>query len=108
MIKHSEQLDLDNTKQYHEEIFRTFQDNGDWEYVRLGLGEDHIGLYLVDLDDTGERFREKLYVNDTFSAQDVINEGLALEVFIAWDHNDVRYNLDGEGNWAKFLERVSR
>ena len=103
-----EQLDLNNDEQYRQEIFQTFDDNGDWEYTRLGLGEDHIGLYLVDLDDTGDQFREKLYVNDTFSASDVINEGLALGVFVKDDEGDIRYNMDEVDNWALLLERVSR
>ena len=108
MIKHSEPLNLADNNQYNQEIFQTFDDNGDWEYTRLGLGEDHIGLYLVDLDDTGDQFREKLYVNDTFSAGDVINEGLALGVFEKYDKDDIRFNIAGEINFEKFLERVTR
>ena len=108
MITHSEQLDLHNDEQYRQEIFQVLDDNGDWEYPRLGLGEDHIGLYLVDLDDTGEQFREKLYVNDTFSAGDVIKEGLTLGVFVKDDEGDIRYNMDGVDNWDLLLARVSR
>ena len=108
MIKHSEQLDLNNAEQYENEVFQTFDDNGDWEYTRLGMGEDHIGLYLVDLDDTGERFREKLYVNDRFSAHDVIMEGLELGVFEKYEKDDIRFDMDGQDNFAKFLERVTR
>ena len=102
-------LDLNNDEQYSNEIFQTFEDNGDWEYTRLGLGEDHIGLYLVDLDDTGEQFREKLYVDDTtFSASDVIAEGLYLGVFVKDEEGNIRYNMDGVGKWDLLLARVSR
>ncbi len=106
----SAMLDTHNDEQYEKEIFQTFDDNGDWEYTRLGMGEDHIGLYLVDLDDTGERFREKLYVNDRFSAHDVILEGLALNVFEKYEKDDIRYNINDETNvnWETFLERVGR
>lgn len=108
MINQSEQLDLFNDEQYRQEIFQVFDDNGDWEYPRLGLGEDHIGLYLVDLDDTGEQFREKLYVNDTFSAQDVIKEGLTLGVFVKDDEGDIRYNMDETARWPEFFKRVAQ
>ena len=109
MITHSEMLDLNNDEQYSNEIFQTFEDNGDWEYTRLGLGEDHIGLYLVDLDDTGDQFREKLYVDDTtFSASDVIAEGLYLGVFERDDSDVVRYNLNGEDKLPEFFKRVTQ
>jgi len=106
----SEMLDTHNDEQYEQEIFQTFDDNGDWEYTRLGLGEDHVGLYLVDLDDSGERFREKLYVKDTFSSHDVIMEGLAMNVFEKYEKDDIRYNINDttHTNWETFLARVGR
>lgn len=108
-MKTSEMLDLENDEQYQNEIFQTFDDNGGWGYTRLGLGEDRIGLYLVDLDDSGEQFREKLYVNDRFSAHDVIMEGLALNVF-SESGDEIYYNIEDETStsWATFLERVAR
>ncbi len=109
-MKPSEMLDTHNDEQWEKEIFQTFDDNGDWEYTRLGMGEDHIGLYLVDLDDSGERYREKLYVKDTFSSHDVIMEGLAMNVFEKYEKDDIRYNIEDctNTNWEKFLERVGR
>lgn len=109
-MKPSEMLDTQNNEQWQNEIFQTFTDNGDWEYTRLGMGEDHIGLYLVDLDDTGERFRGKLYINDSFSAHDVIMEGLALNVFEKYDEDEIRYNINDETatSWDTFLKRVAR
>ncbi len=106
----SEMLDLTNEEQYEREIFQTFLDNGDWEYARLGLGEDHVGLYLVDLDDSGVFLTQKHYVKDTFSAQDVIAEGLALNVFEKYDKDDIRYNINSctHTNWETFLARVAR
>ena len=103
-------LDLSNEEQYENEIFQTFGDNGDWEYTRCGLGEDHIGLYLVDLEDSGEFLREKLYINDTFSAHDVIKEGLALNVFEKDEKDDIRYNINDETStsWETFLKRIAR
>lgn len=106
----SNMLDLTNEEQYEREIFQTFADNGDWEYARLGLGEDHVGLYLVDLEDSGEFLAKKHYVKDTFSAHDVIMEGLALNVFEKYEKDDIRYNINSctHTNWETFLARVSR
>ena len=109
MIKNKAYLDVSNEEQFENEIFQMFDDNGDWEYTRIGMGEDHIGLYLVDLEDSGENLREKIYVNDRFSAHDVIMEGLAMNVFEKYDKDDIRYNINGETetSWEKFLKRVS-
>ena len=35
----------------------SMMDDGDWEYDRLGIGKDEKGLFIVDLDDSGEEFR---------------------------------------------------
>lgn len=106
-------LDIHNDEQYENEVFMTLDDNGDWEYTRLGFGEDHVGLYVVDLDDSGERFREKLYVNDKFSVQDVLAEGVACGLFEKYEDGDLRgthgvkVDDDVQGNeWGTFLTRV--
>jgi hypothetical protein len=83
-------LDITNKDQC-EEVFMTLTDDGDWEYVRAGFGEDHLGLYFVDLDDSGEVFRNKLSRNIFVAAEerdqlcynmDVSEK--ALSRFIAW------------------------
>jgi hypothetical protein len=109
-MNNSEMLDLTNEEQYEREIFQVFADNGDWEYTRLGMGEDHVGLYLVDLEDGGEFFTKKHYINDSFSAHDVIMEGLALNVFVKYEKDDIRYNIENDTstNWETFLKRVIR
>lgn len=83
-------LDLHNDDQYKKEIFLTLDDNGDWEYTRLGFGEDHIGLYMVDLDDTGEALRAKYHVRPEFSVADVLAEGVALGIFEKYEAGDPR------------------
>ena len=84
------QLDLYNEDQFTKEVFLSLEDNGDWEYTRLGFGEDHVGLYMVDLDDTGEQFRDKFYINEKFSVGDVLAEGVACGVFEKYEDGDLR------------------
>ena len=84
------QLDLYNEEQY-KEIFMTLVDNGDWEYTRLGFGEDHVGLYMVDLDDSGEPFRDKIYINEKFSVSDVLAEGVDCGVFEKYEAGGKSY-----------------
>ncbi len=106
-------LDLKNHQQYEKEIFMTFDDDGDWEQTRLGFGEDASGrLYLVDLEDSNERFREKMYIKAVLSATDVIAEGLAHKVFVKDDEDDIDEDvrvtgaLYGGPAWDKFLKVV--
>jgi hypothetical protein len=108
-MKTSEMLDLENEEQYSNEIFQTFDDNGHWGYTRLGFGQDHIGLYLVDLDDCGDQYREKLYVKETLSSHDVINKGIAMKVFEK-DEDEIWYDMNNETStsWEKFLKKVAR
>ena len=80
-------LDITNKDQC-EEVFMTLTDDGDWEYVRAGFGEDHLGLYFVDLDDSGEVFRNKVRINDSLSMADVIAEGLSRNIFVAAEERD--------------------
>lgn len=105
------QLDLYNEEQY-KEVFMTLDDNGDWEYTRLGFGEDHVGLYMVDLDDTGEQFRDKVYINDKLSVSDVLAEGVECGVFEKYAAGDlrgthgVRVDADTEAFWT-LVKRVT-
>lgn len=106
-------LDLTNEEQYTNEVFLTLSDNGDWEYTRVGFGEDHLGLYLVDLDDSGEGLRDKLHVDPRFTVQDVLAEGVALNIFEKYEEGDSRgthgVRVDTDGwvlDWDKFLDRV--
>ena len=104
-------LDLHSDDQWKKEIFLTLDDNGDWEYTRIGFGEDHKGLYLVDLDDIGESLRDKLHIRPEFSVTDVLAEGVALGLFEKYEQGDSRGthgvcldNLDGA--WDDLLARV--
>lgn len=100
---------LDVYSDQYNEVFLTLEDNGDWEYTRLGFGEDHVGLYLVDLDDSGEQFRDKLYINELFSVQDVLAEGVDCGVFEKYEDGDlrgthgVRVDADAEDLWTLLM-----
>ena len=100
-------LDLFNEEQFNE-VFLTLEDNGDWEYTRLGFGEDHVGLYMVDLDDSGEQFRDKFYINEKFSVGDVLAEGVACGVFEKYEDGDLRgtHGVRVDGDLDLLLMRV--
>jgi hypothetical protein len=74
-------LNLEDENQTENEIIFSLQDDGDWGYDRIGCGEDDKGLYLFDMNDTGELLREKLYVKDGLGWTDVLEEGVAFGVF---------------------------
>lgn len=104
-------LDLHNDDQWKKEIFLTLDDNGDWEYTRLGFGEDHHGLYLVDLDDTGESLRDKLHIDPRFTVDDVLAEGVALGLFEKYEEGDSRgthgVRIDNlNGAWDGLLAHI--
>ena len=73
-------LDIES-EEYETEVFMRFEDNGDWEYLRWGMGKDKKGLYMVDLDDSGERGRVKFRIREGLSAEDVIKKGAELGIF---------------------------
>lgn len=108
MIKNGSFLNLANDTQYENEVFMTLEDNGDWEYTRLGFGEDHIGLYIVDLDDTGEDLREKIYVNPKWSVQDVLKEGVEFGVFEKYEDGTYAYRMDENAPDVSFYDFLAR
>ena len=107
-------LDINNEQQFNDEIVMKLVDNGDWEYTRVGFGEDSDGLYMVDLNDSGEILREKIRLDDRFSFYDVLEEGVAHGVFDKTGDAETcderwTYNMDndGDGSWEKFLKVVA-
>jgi len=107
----NEVLDVTNEEQFESEILVMLADNGDHEYTRLGFGEDEKGLYMVDLEDSGEVLREKLRLDDSFSLLGVLEEGVGQGVFTKkGEEGDETYSYnvetDGQQNWDKFLKVV--
>lgn len=99
-------LDLTNELQYELEITLTLDDNGDWEYTRCGFGEDDNGLYLVDLNDTGENLREKTRINSSLSLMDVLYEGVDRNIFVEDEDGTFWVNADNDdwNAWDEFVK----
>jgi hypothetical protein len=76
-------------------------DNGDWEYDRMGIGMNKGRVFIIDLDDSGEDWREMLYCDKVKSVEEVIKIGIECGVIekIDWgyDENDMyRYEWEFE------------
>ena len=88
-------LDIES-EEYWSEVFMRIEDNGDWGYLRWGMGKDQKGLYLVDLDDTGELRREKIRIRKELSAEEVIKKGAELGIF---DIDGINTSVGVRLNW---------
>ncbi len=101
-------LNVVDEDQFEKEIIMSLADNGDWEYTSMGFGKDAKGLYHVDLQDSGEDLREKHYIKPGMSLKDVINLGLKMRVFDKFSDDDIRVNveMDGEPAQAEFLKQI--
>ena len=89
-------------------------DDGDWEYVRWGVGEVDGKVFMVDLEDVGEE-GEMMFVKEGLSVEDVCKIGVEVGVFVdssewGYDENDryrVKWELEGyEEKWEEFYSRV--
>lgn len=82
-------------------------DNGDWEYERVGIGRDKEGVFLVDLNDTGFRYRDKQYVRPGLSVTRILEIGVKHNVFAKGGHHGYQYRVDEEkGNWEAFIAEL--
>ena len=102
-------LNLEDEVQYQTEVDFVLQDDSDWGYDRIGCGEDDRGIYLFDMNDTGELLREKLYVKDGLGWTDVMEEGVAFGVFSKDDDEIFYYCWENDGNteaWDDFCKIV--
>ena len=86
-------------------------DDGDWEYVRVGVGVMNGRVFVVDLDDGGEEWREMNFVKEGLSVEDVLRVGCEVGVLMEWlgyDEKDkVRVKMEsGEGDWEEFYRRL--
>lgn len=84
-----DKLDLEDPTQYAW-IKVSLMDDGDWEYTRTGIGEFNNRVFIVDLDDTGEQFREMIWVKNGLSVEDVLRIGVETGVFdkIDWGYDE--------------------
>ena len=66
-------------------VKEVLSDNGEWEYDRFGIGMNKDRVFIVDLDDSGETWREMLYCDDVCSVEEVIRIGIKCNVIEKYD-----------------------
>jgi len=90
----------------------SLMDNGDWEYDRVGFGKDDKGLFMVDVDDSGESWRVINRIKEGLSIEDVCEIGVKYGIFEKIDYgygkND-KYRVEDDsmvGDVDKFNKEV--
>ena len=65
-------------------------DNTEYEYVRYGLGEVDGRVFGVDLDDSGEVWREVEYCDNVTSVDELLKLGVDCGIFeeIDWGYDE--------------------
>lgn len=87
-------------------------DNGDWEYVRLGIGKTGRSYFLVDLDDSGEDKRVMNFCKEGLTKKMILGYGVMCNVLEkienGYDERDThRTNCDAtEEEWNNFYKKV--
>jgi len=87
-------------------IEERLSDNGYWEYDRWGIGVYKGKVFIVDVDDSGEEWREMLYCNNVKSVKEVLDIGVECGVF---ELNDGVYYMEEDCNdeeYGRFRELV--
>ena len=84
----------------------SLDDNGDWEYTRWGVGMNKGKVFVVDLEDTGETWREMKYCDKVKSVEEVVKIGIECGV-IERCNNDLysEWESSKEDN-EKFEEKI--
>jgi hypothetical protein len=105
-----EWLNLDNDNDMVM-IEMSLMDNGDWEYNRVGVGMNKGKVFIVDLDDCNESWREVEYCDKVKSIEELLKIGVDCKVFEkiedGYDESDeYRCNVDGDEDWDKFRKLV--
>ena len=100
-----------NSKKDMEKVKMSLMDNGDWEYDRVGIGMNKKKVFIVDLDDCNESWREVEYCDNVKSIEELLKIGVECKVFEnikdGYDESDeYRCNMDGEEDWDKFRKVV--
>ena len=87
----------------------SLMDNGDWEYDRIGFGKDDKGLFMIDVDDSGESWRVVNRVKKGLSIEDVCKIGVKCGVFEeiknGYGKND-KYRVCMEGGDNELFDKV--
>lgn len=102
----SNTINIYNEEQFNKEVKMVLSDNGDWEYARLGIGEDKLGVFVFDMNDSGEEEREKTYTQFE-TVDEALNFGCDIGVFTKDSEGTVYVDWENEANdelWNKFEE----
>ena len=87
-------------------------DNGDWEYVRMGIGKTGRSYFLVDLDDSGEDKRVINFCKEGLTTKMILGYGVRCNVLEkiehGYDEHDThRVNEDATTEeWNEFYKKV--
>ena len=87
-------------------------DNGDWEYVRMGIGKIGRSSFLVDLDDSGEDKRVINFCKEGLTTKMILGYGVRCNVLEKIEHgydkgDTHRTNCDAtEDEWNEFYKNV--
>ena len=79
-------------------VVYTLEDNGDWEYLREGIGIYNRRVFIVDLDDTGEEERELRFVKEDLQIHQVLAIGKETGRYGQNPSGSFYYNWDKDGN----------
>jgi hypothetical protein len=64
-------------------------DNGYWGYDRLGIGMNKGKVFIIDLDDSGEDWREMWYCDKVKSVEEVVKIGIECGVIEECDDGEL-------------------
>jgi hypothetical protein len=106
--KNNKEGKFDMTSEQHLETLRiSIEDDSEDQYSRVGIGKDDVGLFLVDLAETGMRYREKHYCKAGMTLKKVLNLGVELNIFRKGGYHGYEYRTDKEaGNYNTFFAEV--
>ena len=70
-----------NSKKDMGKVKMSLMDNVDWEYDRVGIGMNKEKVFIVDLDDCNESWREVEYCDNVKSIEELLKIGVECKVF---------------------------
>jgi hypothetical protein len=106
--KNNKEGKFDVTDDFHKRrLFIAIEDDSDDEFPRVGIGRDEEGVFLVDLSNTGLRYREKFYCKPEFNVNKILDLGVELNIFRKGGYHGYIYRTDPEaGNYNEFFNQV--
>jgi hypothetical protein len=96
-----------NSTKDNKMLKESLDDNGHWGYTRWGIGMNKGKVFIVDLDDTGETWREMKYCDKVKSVEEVVEIGIECGVIKKADDDELWYEWEcSEENNKKFEEKI--